>query len=108
MKTTIALATFLLIGCQQGPGAQQDLVAPATNLEPKSAAQAPARGFLLLEVTPWGKLFIDGKMRADVEGAKRISLSPGVHEVRLVNKKCVAWTVTIESGKTRTLTYSFD
>jgi serine/threonine protein kinase len=83
---------------------------------PVSAEAAPAApvvpagppGFVVVEATPWGKLYIDGKSHGDVEGtSKRISLPPGNHEVRLVNKKSKTWTVTIESGKTRPLKYNF-
>jgi serine/threonine protein kinase len=79
---------------------------PEPAAEPTPAAEAP--GFLVVEATPWGKLFIDGKSHGDIEGpSKRIALSPGTHEVRLVNKKAKSWTVTIESGKTKPLKYNF-
>ena len=72
------------------------------------AAQAGPPGFLVVEATPWGKLYIDGKPHGDIEGvSKRISLPPGTHEVRLVNRKTHGWTVTIESGKTHTVKHNF-
>ncbi len=75
---------------------------------PAPPARAEPPGFLVVEATPWGKLFIDGKSHGDIEGAsKRIPLSPGNHEVRLVNRKTKSWTVTIESGKTRPLKFNF-
>jgi eukaryotic-like serine/threonine-protein kinase len=87
--------------------------APAPRVEAPAAEAAPSvpagpPGFVVVEATPWGKLYIDGKSHGDVEGtSKRIPLSPGTHEVRLVNKKSKTWTVTIESGKTRPLKYNF-
>ncbi|MGO9764908.1 MAG: serine/threonine-protein kinase [Myxococcaceae bacterium] len=92
---------------------------PVSAAQPKAAPSVPAPapapparpeppGFLVVEATPWGKLFIDGKSQGDIEGAsKRIPLSPGSHEVRLVNRKEKRWTVTIESGKTRPLKHNF-
>jgi tRNA A-37 threonylcarbamoyl transferase component Bud32 len=91
--------------------------APAPPVRPEPAAEAPPApvvpagppGYVVVEATPWGKLYIDGKSHGDIEGmSKRIPLSPGNHEVRLVNKKAKTWTVTIESGKTtRPLKYNF-
>jgi hypothetical protein len=83
-----------------------------SRLEPvASQPMAPVHlgppGFLVVEATPWGKLTIDGKSYGDVEGTKRFSLPPGVHEVRLVNRKVKPWTVTIESGKTHTVKGNF-
>jgi hypothetical protein len=81
--------------------------------EPAQATPTPAvpagpPGFLVVEATPWGKLYIDGKSHGDIEGpSKRISLSPGAHEVRLVNKKAKTWTVSIESGKLKQLKHNF-
>jgi serine/threonine protein kinase len=89
--------------------------APPVRPQPAAAEAAPAPvvpvgppGFLVVEATPWGRLFIDGKSHGDIEGAsKRISLPPGNHDIRLVNKKPKTWTVTIESGKLKTLKYNF-
>jgi eukaryotic-like serine/threonine-protein kinase len=65
-------------------------------------------GYLVVEATPWGKLFVDGKPYGDIEGAsKHIPLSPGAHEVRLVNRKSKSWTITIESGKVKPLKHNF-
>ena len=108
MRCAIVIALVLLAGRQKVAGAPALLAAPEKALEPPRPTPPIALGFLLLQVTPWARLYIDGRFRADVEGSKRISLSPGVHEVRLVNKRSMAWTVTIESGKTLALTYSFD
>ncbi len=75
---------------------------------PQPAAPVGPPGFLVVEATPWGKLYIDGKPRGDIEGAsKRISLPPGAHEVRLVNRKAKTWVVTIDSGKLHTVKYNF-
>ncbi len=82
--------------------------APAPAPAPPPPTQVGPPGFLTVEATPWGKLVIDGKSYGDIEGvSKRISLSPGPHEVRLVNRKTKSWTVPIESGKTRQLKYNF-
>lgn len=88
--------------------------APVIHAEPAEVATPAApvvpgpSGFIVVEATPWGKLYIDGKSHGDVEGvSKRIALSPGNHEVRLVNKTTKSWTVTVESGKTRPLKHNF-
>jgi serine/threonine protein kinase len=82
---------------------------PATELVTPPAATAPTGppGYLVVEATPWGKLTIDGKSYGDVEGSRRISLPPGHHEVKLVNRKTKLWTVTIESGKTHSVKGNF-
>ena len=82
---------------------------PVAEPAPKPPVPAPAApGFLTVEATPWGKLFIDGKLMGDVEGtSKRFPLAPGQHEVRLVNRKSRNWTVTIESGKPQRLKHNF-
>jgi serine/threonine protein kinase len=88
-----------------GPAAAEPAVAPPT---PPAAAHAGPPGFLVVEATPWGRLSVDGKPYGDIEGASRpVRLAPGTHEVRLVNRKVKIWTVTIESGKTRTLKHNF-
>ncbi len=97
------------------PPTPASVPAPPVRPEPAVAAAAPAPavpagppGFLVVEATPWGKLYIDGKSHGDIEGtSKRIQLSPGNHDVRLVNKTAKTWTVTIESGKTKPLKHNF-
>jgi eukaryotic-like serine/threonine-protein kinase len=87
------------------PATQPPVAVPAA---PSPPAPVGPPGFLTVEATPWGKLIIDGKSYGDIEGvSKRIPLSPGSHEVRLVNRKTKSWPVTIESGKTRQLKYNF-
>jgi len=79
---------------------------PAEETVPAPHAGPP--GFLVVEATPWGKLTIDGKGYGDIEGtSKPYRLAAGNHEVRLVNRKAKVWTVTIESGKTKTLKHNF-
>jgi serine/threonine-protein kinase len=90
------------------------VVIPPVRTEPASeTATVPAPaiagppGFLVVEATPWGKLFIDGKSHGDVEGSRRISLPPGTYEVKVVNRKAKGGPVTIVSGKTHTVKYNF-
>jgi len=100
-------------GSPIAPGSSQPPTpAAAAAVAPPAAAPTPspaeAPGFVVVEATPWGKLLIDGKSHGDIEGpSKRIALSPGVHDIRLVNRKTKKWNVTIESGKTQSLKYNF-
>ena len=80
---------------------------PATETAPVPAAAKGPPGTLVVEATPWGKLFIDGKPRGDVEGSRRFSLPPGTYEVKLINRKAKIWTVAIESGKAHTVKWNF-
>jgi len=75
---------------------------------PEVAATPAAPGILQVKAQPWGKLYIDGKFAADVEGVRRFPLAPGSHTVRLINgKKARAWDVEIQSGKTESRQHSF-
>jgi eukaryotic-like serine/threonine-protein kinase len=75
---------------------------------PTSAPPSTEPGWLQLAVTPWAEVFIDDKRSGD-SLVDRISLSAGVHRVRLrhpayeeIEKK-----VTIEAGKTEKLRVNF-
>jgi serine/threonine-protein kinase len=81
---------------------------PAPPPPPPATAPPTAPGYLVVKAQPWGKLYVDGKFAADVEGVRRFPLPPGSHILRLVNgKKTHPWTVEIESGKTVTREHSF-
>ncbi|HEY1417372.1 MAG TPA: serine/threonine-protein kinase [Myxococcaceae bacterium] len=95
------------------PKAPPAVVTPASVPSPPPRQEAPAspagpKGFLVVKAQPWGKVFLDGKFAADVEGSRRFPLAPGSHTVRLINgKKARPWTVEIESGKTVLREHSF-
>ncbi len=76
------------------PGARQNLPqSPPQNSEAEPAAvQAklrshPVTGTLVLMVTPWANLAIDGRSRGEVSGLHQYQLTVGRHRVRLTHPK---------------------
>lgn len=58
-------------------------VAPAANKTPSAAASANAT--LSLAITPWGEVFVDGKMAGISPPLTRLELPPGAHTIEIRN-----------------------
>ena len=68
---------------------------------------APRRGALMVKVTPWAEVVLDGRKVGDVSGTRRFALSAGPHRVKFSHsqrKKEQAFT--IEEGKELTLQFN--
>jgi serine/threonine protein kinase len=78
------------------------LVAPAPALSPESSAAAP--GFLLVVVSPWADVTVDGEPVGQTP-LSRLSLAPGPHTVRLTHPEFQPYPrkVTVRSGETTRL-----
>ena len=78
--------------------------APAHVARPTLDPEAAAPGFLLVVVSPWADVTIDGQPVGQTPLA-RISLAPGAHTVRLVHPEFQPYprTVVVKSGETTRL-----
>ncbi len=86
------------------PEAEEPVIKPnapaAAEAKPVVEA-AKAKGFLQIEAIPYGTLFINNKMFADIEGARKIPLAPGTYALKFEHPKQVkSDSVTIKSGQT--------
>lgn len=68
---------------------------------PAEKSSVPARaGSLLVDVTPWAEVKIDGKSRGEVVGKKTFPVSAGPHRVELVHpSKSESFEVLVSPGK---------
>ncbi len=65
----------------------------------------PTKGSLWVKVKPWGRVFVDGKLRGTTPLAP-LSLPPGAHQVLVVNEELKAkktYSVDVRGGKTTEL-----
>ena len=72
--------------------------------EPNAAALSPAPGFLLVVVSPWADVTVDGESMGQTPLA-RLSLAPGPHTVRLTHPEYQPYPrkVVVKSGETTRL-----
>ncbi len=91
---------------------------PESPAEPSKAEGPPAadprlavepsrpKGYLQVEAIPFGTLYINNRKFADIEGAKKISLSPGLYTLRFEHPKQVKnESVTIKPGQTASVKF---
>jgi hypothetical protein len=84
----------------------QRAAAPATTPPPAAPAAASADpGYLFVNASPWGQLFVDGQLVGNTPKAN-LSLSPGSHAIRVVREGYAPFerTVQIAAGQTVRLT----
>jgi eukaryotic-like serine/threonine-protein kinase len=70
------------------------------------AASPPATGGLLLNITPWADVFIDGKPRGDIAGKRELELPAGKYVVRLQHpRRTLERVVTIRPGRRQPIVF---
>lgn len=94
---------------QTVPAASAASAAPAVAMAASAPAEAPAAGTLAIAVQPWATIYVDGVQKGVTPPLKKLTLSPGVHEVRLENPNYPAFVqkVTVDSKKPVTIRHDF-
>ncbi|RMG61495.1 MAG: serine/threonine protein kinase [Calditrichaeota bacterium] len=61
-----------------------------------------ATGFLMVQVVPWARVFVDGRLMDTTPLSEPIKLSPGIHQLRLENPELPPWEgrIQIAAGDT--------
>jgi serine/threonine-protein kinase len=100
----------------------QPAVQPATPVEPLPVAEAPPppapppvklvkkeTAKVKLAVSPWGEVYIDGKLHGLTPPLAELELPPGKHRVEIRNSALLPYlsVVELEAGDTRVLRHSF-
>ena len=83
-------------------------VQPASaNVKPSAAAKPTAR--LLVEVSPWGDVYVDGAKKGRAPPLTELRLAPGKHriEIRYTNFKPYVETVVLDSAAHHKITHTF-
>jgi hypothetical protein len=77
---------------------------------PPPAPAPPQTATLMLTVSPWGEIYIDGKRRGLASPVATIELTPGRHRVEIRNASQPSYlaNVTVQAGDTQQLTHRFD
>ncbi len=75
------------------PHASTDAAVPA-----KAAAPPRPQGRILLAITPWGEVLIDGRKRGLAPPLSEIRVPPGKHTVEIRNSTFPPYTQTVEVG----------
>ncbi len=70
----------------------------------------PATGTLLISITPWGEIFVDGKRRGVASPLASLDLPPGSHRVEIRNTWQPSYfaNVTVQAGGTQRLEHRFE
>jgi len=92
------------------PAAQPQAAVPAT-AAPKPAAKpaAPPPAVLLFQVTPAGRVLINGKVRGDIPALKRLELPPGRYklEIRYRRETPLRLTLDLRPGQQVVVKHKF-
>jgi serine/threonine-protein kinase len=88
------------------PPAPPPLLAAA----PPAAPAAPQTATLMLSVSPWGEIYVDGKRRGLASPVATIEVPPGRHRVEIRNASGPSYlaNVTVQAGDTQQITHRFD
>ena len=70
----------------------------------------PQTGTLLLTVSPWGEVYVDGKRRGLASPVATIEVPPGRYRVEIRNASQPTYlaNVTVRAGDTQQITHRFD
>ena len=74
------------------------------------APPPPQTATLLLTVSPWGEVYVDGKRRGLASPVATIEVPPGRHRVEIRNASQPSYlaNVTVQAGDTQQITHRFD
>jgi hypothetical protein len=75
-------------------------------LHPRASHAKPDPGYVSVNSTPWGAVYVDGRRMAEETPVYRLPLSPGAHRVQIVygdRASSAVQRVIVHSGQARTL-----
>ena len=77
---------------------------------PPPAPPPPQNAILMLTVSPWGEVYVDGKRRGIASPVATIEIPPGRHRVEIRNPSQPSFlsNVTVQAGDTQQITHRFD
>ena len=77
---------------------------------PPAAPLPPQTATLMLTVSPWGEIYVDGKRRGVASPVATIEVPPGRHRVEIRNASQPSYlaNVTVQAGDTQQITHRFD
>jgi serine/threonine-protein kinase len=83
---------------------------PSLAAAPPAAPAAPQTATLMLSVSPWGEIYVDGKRRGLASPVATIEVPPGRHRVEIRNASGPSYlaNVTVQAGDTQQITHRFD
>jgi serine/threonine protein kinase len=87
-------------GRETGPAMESNTVAAPSMTAPTTAADAAASGVgrVGLAISPWGEVYVDGRMRGVTPPMTEIKLPPGTYTVEIRNTTFAPHRQTIEVG----------
>jgi eukaryotic-like serine/threonine-protein kinase len=77
---------------------------------PPPAPPSPQTATLMLTVSPWGEVYVDGKRRGIASPAATFEIPPGRHRIEIRNPSQATFlsNVTVQAGDTQHITHRFD
>jgi serine/threonine-protein kinase len=90
------------------PPAPPPVVAAAA--PPPAAAPAPQTATLMLSVSPWGEVYVNGRRRGLASPVATIEVPPGRHRIEIRNASQPSYlaNVTVQAGDTQQITHRFE
>jgi len=90
------------------PKAAPAVAASAIPQAPAAVAQAKAT--VMLAISPWGEVFVDGRRVGVSPPLAMLQLEPGKHEVEIRNQTFVPYRVIVnpEPGKSHKIRHKFE
>lgn len=91
-----------------GPGVQKAAVQPDAGEKQEKSSQETKDGSVVVNATPWGKVFIDGKPYGTTPKTIE-NLKAGTYNLRLENPSFPLWEtkITVSAGRTTKVSYKF-
>ena len=83
---------------------------PVVAAAPPPPPPPPQTAKLILTVSPWGEVYVDGKRRGIASPAATIEIPPGRHRIEIRNPSQATFlsNVTVQAGDTQQITHRFD
>jgi len=97
-----------------GSATEQEIEPPAVALatEPASAPLPPPvkTATLAFDVSPWGEIYVDGKLHGTTPPVKTVDLPPGRHRIELRNSAQPPYLIytTLDPGDVRRIRHQFE
>lgn len=81
----------------------------ASTIPKAPAAVVQAKATVMLAISPWGEVFVDGKRLGVSPPLSMLKLEPGKHKVEIRNQAFAPYrdTVNLEPGQSRKIRHKF-
>jgi len=110
-ETTMTPLASVPAASEAPPRMQRTSISASSEAPPKTSGRPPAKtATVVVDVSPWGEIYVDGKPRGTTPPLKTFDLPPGRHRIEVRNpvQPPHITFATLQAGEVRRIRHEFD